>query len=211
MNSKVFLFPYVNSGKPFTMYYEHERFINEVLVNKEYESLLKGLQLFNRNDLVVVDLGCNIGTFSLYIYDKVKEIHAVDFVPPCIEIFQKTIDHNNFTKIKVYQKAIAGENKTVNVSSLTGTDGGNSIYGQAEEIPTQTLSSFCKEVGLNHIDLLKLDVEGAEKDILLSPDFSEIQKNIGMIVGEYHAPSIEEILTSLGYNYILQDRHFIAF
>ena len=210
MNEKQLILPHVNKGLPFTVYYEIDRFINEILVNKEYELLIKGLRLFNREDLIIVDLGCNIGTFSLYMYDKAKEIHAVDFSSGCISLLNQTIERNGFTKIKAYQKAISGDGRKVKVTSLGETNGGNTIYGTNEEIESQTLSSFFDEVGIKHIDLLKLDVEGTEKEILGSDEFKKVMDKIDIIIGEYHGGEITDIFPRLGYNYVLIERNFIA-
>lgn len=210
IHSQEITVPFVNGGQPFTMYYEIDRFINEVLIGKEYEPLLVGMNIFDRNDLTVVDLGCNIGTFSMYIYDKAKVIHAVDFAPNCISLLRQTKEQNKFDKIQLHQTAISGDNRIIHVSSLESTDGGNSIYGQQDEIPTKTLATFMKEQGLETIDLLKMDVEGAENEILMAPDFLPLRSKIRVIIGEYHDGSIQGVLKSLGYNYILHERHFLA-
>lgn len=211
MNSKELTIPGVLGGKPFTIYYELDRFIQEVLVDKEYDKIWKDTTYFTRDDLVVVDVGCNIGTFSLSVYDKASKIYAIDFVPSCVDIFKKTIEANNLDKISVFQQAITDSNERVTVTSLDTTDGGPAVRGPGNDADSQTLYAFCEKNGIDHIDVLKLDVEGAEVGIMRAPDFSKIRSKIGIIIGEHHGGGFDELLKSLGYIAHFDGRHFLAY
>ncbi len=54
-----------------------------------------------------------------------------------------------------------------------------------EEVPTITLDAFCSQNGINHIDLLKIDTEGAELDILHGASSLLSSKSIDVIQFEY--------------------------
>jgi len=110
------------------------RYIWEVLEHGEYG--------FAFDDLVVMDLGCNIGAFSLWIYPRARVIHAIDMEPKFLDLFKKTIRDNELTGIILYKEKI--------------TDG---------------LADFMGGHNIATIDVLKLDVEGDEIALLAAPDF----------------------------------------
>jgi len=204
--------PKVNDGKPFTIHYEIDRFIGEVLIDGEYNHFIEQTGLVGRNDLVVIDLGCNIGTFSLFVYDMCSQIYAIDLGPRCIELLNNTIKDNGFDKIKTFQHAISCDGRRVKITgALDDTRGGLSIYhGGDNEIETITLASFIKEHEIDHIDMLKVDVESAEDEIFTAEDFLEVKDRIHFIFGEAHRDTIPTGLDKNGFMCFVKDRHFIA-
>ena len=112
---------------------ESVRYIWEVLENQEYNFLF--------NDLTVFDIGCNIGTFSLWIYPHAQRIYAVDMSEEHINNFNKTIRDNELKNITTYIERILN------------------------------LEEFMSGHAIPLIDILKLDVEGDEISILQSPTF----------------------------------------
>lgn len=212
-NSQTLTLSSVNGGKPFVIYYEIDRFIKEVLIDGEYNKVFNLTPIKDKTDLVCIDLGCNIGTFSLSIYDRCKEIHAVDLSTKCIEILNQTIRDNNFNKIKTYNTAIAGENKIVHTTSLTVTDGGNSIYGgNGNDMQAYTLAQFIKNNAIDYVDLVKIDVECAEGEILSAADFVNVKDKIGTIVGEVHGgQDLSSIFSRYNWAFSVMSPHFVAY
>lgn len=154
------------------------RYIWEVLENQEYSFLFK--------DLTVLDIGCNIGAFTLWIYPFVSKIWAVDMEQSHIDNLNKTIKDNELQNIRT-----AVERVGVNGSTLASFMSGNSIKS---------------------VDVLKLDVEGDELAIVNSPDFPT--NRIHTIIGEHHYSNpteFHERLEKLGYRYTeYPNNHFKA-
>src|SRR3972149_147688 len=100
------------------------RYIWEVLEGAEYSPIF--------DKLVVMDLGCNIGAFSLWIYPKAKSIHAIDMDNNNLDLFRKTISDNRLENITLYQEKVAD------------------------------LSAFMSGHGIPVVDILKIDIEGDE-------------------------------------------------
>ncbi len=119
------------------------RFIWEVLENNEYSFLYDKLR--------VLDLGCNIGTFSLWIYPHIDKLWAVDSEQEHIDNFSKTIKDNDLRSITIF---------TERVLDLKEFMGGHNI---------------------TNIDVLKIDIEGDEYKIFERADFpsDEIKTIIG--------------------------------
>jgi FkbM family methyltransferase len=78
-------------------------------------------------------------------------------------------------------------------------------------IPQLKLQSILNEQSVNHIDLLKIDVEGSEMEVLLGLDFNKIQPRL--IVIEATRPmsrirvsdEIREYLSGIGYEFAFFD------
>jgi FkbM family methyltransferase len=158
------------------------RFINDIMENKEYD--------FMDNDKVIVDLGANIGVFSMWVYDRAKVIYAVEPSEEYVNL-DKNVKENELHKIKTFNFAISGQNGSQIMHKNSGT-GSWSLKGVINEgnpvatVQTKTLATFFKENNIDYVDLLKIDVEGAEVEIFSAGDFGDIADNIAFIFGEYH-------------------------
>lgn len=122
---------------------------------------------------VIVDAGANIGAVSLDLnfWFPNATIYAFE---PITETF-KLLSDNVTGKKKIQpvcmglgakheqvQIFLSGENS---INSLKITEPNQGIKG-TEEITITTVDDFLKQQGLNHIDILKIDVEGYEFEVL---------------------------------------------
>lgn len=183
-----------------------DRFVREVINKNEYSFLF--------NDLVILDVGCNIGTFSFWIYDLAKKIYAIDLSQKNIDKLKKNIETNKLYKINPYCFAIAGGSykRYVNHEGEAG-GGGWALTGHSDMlVEAFTLGDFMKHENIGIVDILKLDVEGAEFEILEAPDFpkDKIRTILGELHGDNGGERIRKILTSLGYRIIRTGNHFLA-
>jgi FkbM family methyltransferase len=141
----------------------------------EYETLELFTNLLNPNS-VVLDIGANIGLFSIlgskYITGQGK-IYAFEPTTKTFEMLQKNIEANGITNVDAYK--IAFSNTKTLVSMQPPKDGvpeysGDSFnqirYVEKEEqgdvIMTSLLDEFVVEKGIHHVDVIKIDIEGAE-------------------------------------------------
>ena len=143
-------------------------------------------------DDIVVDLGANIGIFTKYALENgAKAVYAFepeDINFKCLE--QNVVKYNN---VNLYKKAVSNINgkrklfldKTSGGHSLFFNDINNTKLNKHEEIDCITIQSLFDENILDKIDFLKIDVEGAEVDILNSIS-DDIYKKIKKITIEYH-------------------------
>lgn len=140
---------------------------------------------------VVVDIGASIGVFS--VYARLKTENRVIAYEPCkypYEVLMKNINVNHLD-IEARRCAVGSEEKLQKLY-IAEREGGHSFYGpnisgsfeEYEEVETITLDQLCESHGLNQIDFLKLDCEGAEFDILLSNPSS--LERVSKIALEFH-------------------------
>ncbi len=127
---------------------------------------------------VVMDVGANAGVVTAMYRDMfpLAQIHCFEPMPPACELVQNRFRDD--PKIAVHHAAVCAENGprtfTVNEASDTSSllaadmDAIPDSYRKGMSastsitVPGIALDSFCKAAGIDHIDLLKMDIQGGE-------------------------------------------------
>jgi|18_taG_2_1085343.scaffolds.fasta_scaffold00347_17 FkbM family methyltransferase len=147
---------------------------------------------------IVVDMGANIGAFSVNRGFEFKEIHA--FEPSLVlseicAILARTgesTSNPHYIGNKFFIYRFAGSDKTGEIVKLYGSLDqypGNSNICERTKTPlvencmTISLEDIFKLIGHEYIDYMKIDIEGAEYPFLMDKDLSQI----GFITMEKHA------------------------
>lgn len=182
-----------------------DRYVNEVIDGNEYSFLF--------NDLVVIDIGCNIGTFSLWINKLAREIYAIDIAKENIEALDKAIAENNVKNIKTFNCGIDGESRKAEIAvSGTPFGGGWKLSSSSGDLDVYSLKDFMDRNKIQYADVVKMDVEGSEYSIISADDFPG--DRIGTIVGEIHygvdKESLMLVLRRHGFRYYDLGVHFMA-
>lgn len=139
---------------------------------------------------IIVDVGANIGVFSLYAAHCGNAIKVLAYEPNS-ESFQyllKNINANRLEQIIVPHRLAVTGARIGTVRFPKKSSMYNAIIeGESdmdfEEVETTSLSMMLS--GTENIDLLKLDCEGAEYEILMKSDKNVLNK-ISAIRMEYH-------------------------
>jgi len=170
-----------------------------------YEILLKGrkseywhARLPKPEDVeVVLDIGANIGAATVFfseLYPAAK-IHAFEPIPGNLDILKmNAASRGNPERITCHLLALSDKDGELQMIHSPGAHnhGGWSFYqrgaaGNEEKVsvPVRKSGDFVRELGLDRIDVIKIDTEGAEKEILhgLTP---EQLASVKYIVGELH-------------------------
>lgn len=140
-----------------------------------------------KKDMVIIDIGANMGLSALYFKDCAKVIYAIE--PSAAHFTALAENTKDYPNIKIFNIAILGHNGKVKISSNAGDDIPESVFGngkESEEVDCITLATFMDKLGIEEVDLLKVDAEGAEYPIFLSKDFKKIAPRIKRIIGESH-------------------------
>lgn len=140
----------------------------------------------------VLDIGGHIGVFNVYAAQKAPKGKVYSF-EPFSENFERLKMHasiNHLKNVKLINKGVAATSgkQTLNLSPDNNT-GGHSMFLKTEsdkkvEIETISLEDFYREEGIEKVDFLKLDCEGAEYDIIQHNE--EKIKAIERIILECH-------------------------
>jgi FkbM family methyltransferase len=141
----------------------------------------------------VVDLGAYTGISTLYFAMRYPRAGVLAVEPDtenfeCMQRNVELVDIEN--RVKVIRACVA-DKRGAKRFSFEGPNWGRQIVEEEEkgvEVPCLTINDILEENGLERVDILKIDIEGAEKHI-----FNSIEKwneFVGWILFELHLESM---------------------
>jgi len=162
---------------------------------------------------IVVDIGANIGTFSLYAAKVCGASRVISFepFPDNYKILSNNIEQNLLRNVTCINEAVAGDrgNRSLGLDSVD--PGSHSLvtgsFGRTVEVECCTVEDIFQRFSLTKIDYLKMDCEGAEYEILENA-ISRLPQ-IGRISMETHTTSnrkaedLERLLCTNGFDVTL--------
>lgn len=161
---------------------------------------------------VIVDLGSNIGASVLYFRMRYPKASIYGFEP----------DPNNFRRLQRNTRAL--DKITLREVAAWSSNGTIDFYvdphrgcssspfrvrarQHPERVEARSLDRLLDEAGLGRIDILKFDIEGAEREVLSA---AECLDRVRLIVGEVHsdigASQLNAIAALLPAHYQMQTR-----
>lgn len=154
--------------------------LREVMIEREYQ-LPKGFR-----PRTIVDLGAHIGLASLFLSVVLGDptIVALEADPALV---QQTLANTAGHDVTVVNAAIASETgkRSFYTSDESWANSFERTLPQQNEIKIDALSlaDALDRAGLERVDLMKIDVEGAEWGLLTDPAFTD---RTDAIIGELH-------------------------
>ena len=134
----------------------------------------------NKDKKIIVDIGANIGLFTFYAKIKFpnSKIFSVEANPDNFKILEKNINENKLRDcVRVFNN-VCSSSIGKQPFYLSTNPGWSSSYnkrgaenGEMIYLEPLSLSKLFQLNNINRVDVLKLDIEGAEYDILLNDDF----------------------------------------
>jgi FkbM family methyltransferase len=126
------------------------------------------------NQGVFLDIGANMGQYSLFMSRQSKEVHAFEPWEPVIRRFRRMVEVNQIRNIIIHAFGLGdenskkpfykpSENNLVTGSFVEGFKEDNSYEGELE---IQIGDDALKKAGVRSVALIKMDIEGYEKPAL---------------------------------------------
>lgn len=141
------------------------------LYEKENLELLLRL-LRSLSKPVVLDIGANIGNHTLAFATVASHVHAFEPIPFIQEVLQQNVEQNGLANITVHRLALSDKDDTATIHlDKTGNfgassfDKGNAI-AEAVIVKRRRGDALLDELGVERIDLVKIDVEAHELYVL---------------------------------------------
>jgi FkbM family methyltransferase len=138
----------------------------------------------------ILDCGSNIGISILFFKKLRPRARIIGFEPdkPTFELLSRNVTENGLTGVSLHNAALSS--RTGEVTFFSNGQGPGSLVmglieeraGEARQVPSVVLSKFLQDP----IDLLKMDIEGAEMDVMQELAASGTLKNVNAMVLEYH-------------------------
>jgi FkbM family methyltransferase len=160
--------------------------------------------LNEKKDSTFLDIGANIGSYSVCLMDICENIIAFEPHPYTAKRCKMNFLLNGKNELNVKQIAISDSNGTVFFSDHGGSSTVNSIttHQSGIEVQAMTLDQFVRDQRLSTTAhyVLKVDVEGFEKQVFLGAKEFLTQYPIAGIVFEcFDTDAVFPILKSCGY------------
>jgi FkbM family methyltransferase len=194
--------------------------VGEVFVDKIYRI---GAKL--RESPVVVDLGANIGIYSLYAAHTYRNASVYSVEPDEINFaqLQANIAANGLEgKVHAIRAAVAPEDGELTFYLHPTSSAAHSLVKKSPDfvkITALTLNSVFENFRIDRCDILKMDIEGAEYEVLFqcNPD---LLKRVDHLFVEYHdgldavkdprhsAEGLKEFFIAQGFR-IVHDHQFV--
>jgi FkbM family methyltransferase len=146
---------------------------NQIFIRKEYEFDVTSAPT------TIIDAGANIGLTSIYLANKYPgaSIIAIEPEDSNLEVLRKNIEP--YRNITLVSGALWHEDTTINLvdpslgnwgfmTQAPGSAEGN--YGKhVHEVRGITIDTVMRQEGLERVDILKIDIEGAEREVFGDP------------------------------------------
>ncbi len=155
----------------------------------ENSTFLKNNLILNPND-VFLDVGANIGWYSLLIDKYFQEVIAYAFEPDPVNIrcFEYNLQANNSKNVNLVKKAVSDKSGTQTMYTYKNSNKGrNSLlpinnHGEIK-IEAIELDQFVKQMNISTVRFMKMDIEGYEYHALSGA--SQVLQNIELLLMEY--------------------------
>jgi FkbM family methyltransferase len=140
---------------------------------------------------VVVDIGANIGIFTVYAAYACKAARVISFepFPENFALLKQNVEANGLDSVVCVNQAVAGRRGLARLHLNPHEQGSHSMIpsegGAAIDVDCCTLDDAVDRYSLSQIDYLKVDCEGAEYEVLLNTS-PTLLRRIGRISMEYH-------------------------
>lgn len=150
-----------------------------------------------------IDIGSRIGGISIPMWHKSGlngKVISVEADPKNIKLIEENLKLNQYPSNYVYNAAVTDHKGVVQLRCYEGINGwqtlGNPDFASAYksnliEVAAITFSDLMDEFKLNSIDLVKIDVEGAEPMVLNGMDSFLQEKRINRVIFEVNYLMLE--------------------
>jgi len=170
-----------NINDRFFIYEVNRKFIPSESINwyTSYEYLFKhtnDISLFKyqpQEGDVVVDLGAGLGEEAIILSDLVGShgrVYSIEANPTVFSILENIVSLNNLKNVIALNIAINRENESVKIVDVDNTymTGfvGSKAETNAKDIQGLRFDSFMERYNLQKIDLVKCNIEGAERFLI---------------------------------------------
>ncbi|MFA6253142.1 MAG: FkbM family methyltransferase [Patescibacteria group bacterium] len=190
---------YLRQGTSDTFVYK------EIFIDKSYENCVAALS----KESTVIDLGAHIGMFSIYCAGRCQQVFAYEAHRKNFDLAKKNIVNLNISNVSLFNLAVWSKSDEIVYLDDTETaqTGEYAINRDGKmEVKTISLVDIFSFNNINFCDLLKIDIEGAEYEVLMSAPIDIFQK-IKVIFFEYHQDltnqktvvDLEEFLKKIGF------------
>lgn len=159
----------------------------EIYRDRIYKPFVEG-----KKDLTILDCGANLGLTTQYFSQFAKNVYSVEPSKQHVEVLEHMVEHNKLDNVKVIKAAIADKDGEMtlhhnpNVTMFSLKEAVASPEHGSEQVETMRVNTLLERYDIKHVDFMKLDIEGAEMEVVGGRGFEKACEKIDSMVVEYH-------------------------
>src|SRR5712692_869027 len=169
-------------------------------------------------DTTFIDVGANIGYFTVLFARQARAVHAFEPVPSVFDSLSRNISLNDLKNVRAFQRAVSKESGRLRIFESKISEG----HDSAIKRPEHDRSIFVEAVSLDEVIepsaasiVMKVDTEGSEMDVVLGAQGLIRSGRVSAIVLEWarriypRVTNLRErfaLYTSLGSVEVLDER-----
>ncbi|MGR7995866.1 MULTISPECIES: FkbM family methyltransferase [unclassified Xanthobacter] len=170
--------------------------VSTYLLRDEVEPELKYIDKFVHTGDIFVDVGANIGLFTLKMAPRAGRIVAVEPGKEAGDLLVQNVGLNGFKNVTLVRKGLADAAGRASLfHNPVGDDPqafslvNDGAATEAEEVEITTLDQLVADLSLPRVDVIKIDVEGAEQRVLAG-GMATISTHHPLIIFEMNCPAL---------------------
>lgn len=157
-------------------------------------------------DDVCLDIGLNIGVFSVIASEKCKFVYSYEPEPENFELATKNVDLNKRENVKLHNVAVIGNNdkkRFLSINKKKNKGCHSLIPKRGRGSKTVNCMEINKIIEQTNPTVMKVDTEGAEFEILMAIK-PENMKKFREIIFEFHHAHLDDIDTREKYQALIE-------
>lgn len=198
------------TGKFHNLIFDKDESFTEELIGYEKHYAI-------REGDVVVDAGAYTGHFTVYAAKKVGprgKVISFEAEPSIFRVLEQNVKLNNLTNVTLINKGVwSSETELKFDSRAVGSHivQGESANEAIKSIQTVSLDRALEQLGIDHVDLIKMDIEGAEIEAVKGARRLMEQPGVHFAIASYHvldgvktSTLLEPQFAQLGYSAVTE-------
>ncbi len=161
------------NGSPVRLRNQSSDFLvfQQVFMQEEYKKVVEIIMENKVAINTIIDLGSNIGLTTLFLFQYFPKANFICVEPDNGNFHLMNFNLSSIKNIRTYKKAVWSEHKEVYLNrnfrdqkdwAIAASDNNQESYSKVD---TVTIDDLMKENNIHIIDLLKIDIEGSEKEL----------------------------------------------
>lgn len=132
-----------------------------------YERNLVDFLCSRVKDQVFFDVGANVGSYTLSLAKSARQVYSFEASSSNADILKNFVESSQLSNVEIVNKAVSNlSGEEISLFTSPDTGGNNTQFHDFgtgfETATTITLDQFARERGIKRVDVIKMDIEGAE-------------------------------------------------
>lgn len=157
----------ITSQDAISHFFAPQSYINTILNEQINRDKIYDFFFNGKKDLTILDAGANVGIFSVFCSPSSKQIYAIEPTPSHFNILQEVVAP--FSNIKPINCAVWKNDENLRFYIVDHNTTSNSAVSPTNnyvEVTGKKIQTIISENNIEHVDLIKMDIEGSEFEVV---------------------------------------------